>query len=1058
MILEIRDLRIRSFSPPREFGLRRSALAVMLLFSGLGGTAFAGPGSYPQIGNIWWGEQVYVASPSQASQIQLYLSPNFTASAAAAVKASNPNTRLLTSVNAMETTAGAPVVPDSYYLLDVNGNKIQNWPGNPGNYLLNLTNPAVVQFMAQYAVQQLTQNGFTYDGMFFDNVELSISTMTQDCYGNPIQINDNYPGPPDGPGALDAKWSAGMYSLLSQFRQLAPNALLSVHANQLPPDPRALAIENGDAFVFDAVNIREGSLAFGTLYDSYQQWFAQGQIPVITAVQSSPPNQIAYGYGYSPLTAALPSTVAFGQNWYPNMRFGLGLTLMNNGYSIYDFGDTSSPVTWWYDEYNFNLGTPVTPATLIGAGPGPNETINSGFNNNLTPWVLNLTSDGSAQASATLDETNGMNGGPAAHISVTSPATAAWHVEFQQSNLSLTAGQEYQVQFWARASVPLTFQTAIQGGTSPYPYYGMSGTAVTVGTAWAPYSVYFIAPTTANDAILEFQLGNQVGDLWLDNVQLFTAPTRLYRRDFTNGVVLLNGTSSTQTISLDSGMQRFSGSQAPKSQYIVDDASSSFTTTGSWIVDTFDTGRRVANGPYYHAWQSTLHELDSATGSAQWDLSVPSTGHYTVQVWLPAAPAASTWTKQAIYNLVSAGQVVATTTLDQSQARGGDQWFTIATDVNLTVGATCLTLQNGGSAPLIADAVYVYSSRMLYNDGSAAPTVTLTPFDSILLQRQTPTQSITFNAPANEALGAPPFTVTATASSGLPVSLASNTPSTCTMAGNTVTMLALGACSITATQPGNSSYTAAIPVTQTFKVIQGTSQLISFGAISAQGAGTTPMAIGATASSGLPVAFSSGTTSVCAISGNAVTMLGAGTCSVTASQPGNATWSAAAPVTQSFNVMPNLITNGGFETGSLSPWALSVTKSGLGQATAALDSTTAADGAASAHVHITAASASNWQIDFASKAFSLVAGKQYIVSFWVKSDVAQTIQVATQGGAPNYAYYGLNNVFSVGTTWVRDSLTFKASTTASDTALEFFLGGKASNIWLDDVQVFATGN
>jgi Carbohydrate binding domain len=153
--------------------------------------------------------------------------------------------------------------------------------------------------------------------------------------------------------------------------------------------------------------------------------------------------------------------------------------------------------------------------------------------------------------------------------------------------------------------------------------------------------------------------------------------------------------------------------------------------------------------------------------------------------------------------------------------------------------------------------------------------------------------------------------------------------------------------------------------------------------------------------------------------------------------------------------MPNLITNGGFGTGSLSPWTLSVSS---GTATAALDSTTAADGTTSAHVHVTLAASSNWQIDFASARFPLVSGKQYTVSFWAKSDVSQTIQVATQGGSPNWSYYGMNTMFSVGTTWARDSLTFTSTATASDTALEFFLGAKASNIWLDDVQVFATGN
>jgi hypothetical protein len=156
--------------------------------------------------------------------------------------------------------------------------------------------------------------------------------------------------------------------------------------------------------------------------------------------------------------------------------------------------------------------------------------------------------------------------------------------------------------------------------------------------------------------------------------------------------------------------------------------------------------------------------------------------------------------------------------------------------------------------------------------------------------------------------------------------------------------------------------------------------------------------------------------------------------------------------------MPNLITNGGFETGSLSPWALNITQDGAGKATVALDSTTAADGATSAHVNVASAATQNYHIDFASKTFPVVSGKQYIISFWSKSDVAQTIQVATQGGAPNYSYYGLNTMFSVGTTWTRDSLTFKATATASDTSLEFFLGAKASNIWLDDVQVYATGN
>jgi hypothetical protein len=79
-------------------------------------------------------------------------------------------------------------------------------------------------------------------------------------------------------------------------------------------------------------------------------------------------------------------------------------------------------------------------------------------------------------------------------------------------------------------------------------------------------------------------------------------------------------------------------------------------------------------------------------------------------------------------------------------------------------------------------------------------------------------QMITFGALANLQLGTPPFIVSATASSGLPVSFASTTPSVCTVSGTTVTLVSTGTCTIQATQAGNNNYAAAIPVNQSFQV------------------------------------------------------------------------------------------------------------------------------------------------------------------------------------------------------------------------------------------------
>ena len=71
---------------------------------------------------------------------------------------------------------------------------------------------------------------------------------------------------------------------------------------------------------------------------------------------------------------------------------------------------------------------------------------------------------------------------------------------------------------------------------------------------------------------------------------------------------------------------------------------------------------------------------------------------------------------------------------------------------------------------------------------------------------------------ANKTAGAQPFAVVATASSGLPVSLASSTPAVCTLQGKMVTVVGIGQCTIVATQPGDTSFNPAAEVGQSFQV------------------------------------------------------------------------------------------------------------------------------------------------------------------------------------------------------------------------------------------------
>jgi Flp pilus assembly secretin CpaC len=79
-------------------------------------------------------------------------------------------------------------------------------------------------------------------------------------------------------------------------------------------------------------------------------------------------------------------------------------------------------------------------------------------------------------------------------------------------------------------------------------------------------------------------------------------------------------------------------------------------------------------------------------------------------------------------------------------------------------------------------------------------------------------------------------------------------------------------------------------------------QFITFGAVGDQIAGT-PFTLSASASSGLALSYTSSTPSVCTVSTDAATFIAAGTYTITAEQSGNATYPAAPPVSQSFNVV-----------------------------------------------------------------------------------------------------------------------------------------------------------
>jgi hypothetical protein len=182
-------------------------------------------------------------------------------------------------------------------------------------------------------------------------------------------------------------------------------------------------------------------------------------------------------------------------------------------------------------------------------------------------------------------------------------------------------------------------------------------------------------------------------------------------------------------------------------------------------------------------------------------------------------------------------------------------------------------------------------------DGGAGPDPNTPPVPT-----QAP-QTIEFGAIADQPLAAQHVALSATASSGLPVTFESATAETCTVDGNTVDLVAAGICTILANQAGNNDYQAAATVSRSFAVLAKTPQTISLANPGAQVFGKGGVTLTASASSGLPVLLSSETSSICSLRTRSQLQLKSpGTCTVRAMQNGNGAYSPAEPVSISFEI------------------------------------------------------------------------------------------------------------------------------------------------------------
>ena len=274
------------------------------------------------------------------------------------------------------------------------------------------------------------------------------------------------------------------------------------------------------------------------------------------------------------LSASSTSTPGTEYDTYNTYKVRYGLASAALGEGVHAFCPTKTVRVapyhqWWYDEYAVDLATGRSSAalqhtgwlgqalgpahTMLWVGTTPDAITNPGFESSVsTGWTFATF----APASATVarDPSTAAVGTSSAKVHISAASTVDWHVYLTSvGQLAVQAGSSYSATFWCKSDAPRVVR--VLAGNS-------GGSAnLTVDATWRQYQVV-LQPGTSMNASLTFFLGLQDGDVWFDDVHFQTGATSVWRRDFQNGIVLVNPTELPLDVPLEGPFRRILGAHA----------------------------------------------------------------------------------------------------------------------------------------------------------------------------------------------------------------------------------------------------------------------------------------------------------------------------------------------------------------------------------------------------------------------------------------------------------------------------------------------------------------
>ena len=326
---------------------------------------------------------------------------------------------------------------------------------------------------------------------------------------------------------------------------------------------------------------------------------------------------------------------------------------------------------------------------------------------------------------------------------------------------------------------PVTF-TAVTTGTGPFTYqWYLNGKSVSGATA----STYAISETTSamNGSVYTVTATNAAGTASSQGCTLTV-----------NTPPAITNPPSNQTV------------------YVGQAGSFSVTATGT--------------SPLSYQWYLNGSAISGATSSSYTTPATTTIGDsssYTVKVTNSAGSATSSAATLTVLPLVP---TLAFAPIPVETY--GNPPFTVSAS-SASSGAITYSLVSGPATVSNTGTVVITGTGSVFISASQAASgnyTTATATTSFVVDAEA--QTINFANPGIQTV-ASPLTLSATSTSGLPVTLSSSTPSVCTVSGATVALIASGICTIDANQAGNTDYAPATMVPQSFTV-NGEAQTITF--------------------------------------------------------------------------------------------------------------------------------------------------------------------------------------------------------------------------------------